>query len=128
MFSHVHLGANDVEQSRRFYDAILAALGGEPGVRDADRNRYFYRHDGAMLIVGEPLDHEAATPGNGMTVGFKVASPEQGAAWHTAGLANGGSAIEEAPGVRDRGARGSIYLAYLRDPSGNKLCALRFME
>lgn len=128
MFSHIHLGANDVEQSRRFYDALMGAIGGGQGVRDTDRDRYFYRHDGAMLIVGEPLDREAASPGNGMTIGFRVDSPEQGAAWHAAGLANGGTAIEDAPGVRDRGDRGLIYLAYLRDPSGNKLCALKFLE
>jgi catechol 2,3-dioxygenase-like lactoylglutathione lyase family enzyme len=128
MFSHVHLGSSDVERSKRFYDAVMGALGAAPGVKDAARNRYFWAHDGAMLIVGEPLDGEAPVAGNGHTCGFRVASIEQGEAWHAAGLANGGTAIEDPPGIRDRGERGKIFLAYLRDPDGNKLCALKFMD
>jgi len=124
MFSHVHLGSNDVERARKFYDAIMAALGAEPGTKDPERNRYFYRHDGATLIVGEPLDGKAATSSNGLTVGFAVDRPEQGHAWHAAGLANGGTTDCDPPGIRDRG---KVYLAYLRDPDGNKLCALKFL-
>ncbi|GGC16854.1 hypothetical protein GCM10011371_00360 [Novosphingobium marinum] len=127
MFTHVHLGSNDTERSRRFYDAIFAAIGGPAGVKDPERNRYFYQHDGAMLIVGEPIDGEAATPGNGMTIGFKVASPEQGDAWYKAGVDNGGTGIEEAPGIRKKTV-GMLYLAYMRDPDGNKLCAMKRME
>lgn len=124
MFSHVHLGSNDVERSRRFYDAIMAALGGKPGSKDTVRNRYFYRHDGATLIVGEPLDGKTATAGNGMTIGFAVDSPEQGDAWYQAGCENGGTGVEDPPGIRSRPA-GETYLAYLRDPDGNKLCAIK---
>ena len=47
-------------------------------------------------------------------------------AWHAAGVANGGEACEEPPGVRE-GGLGKLYLAYLRDPAGNKLCALHQM-
>ena len=50
-------------------------------------------------------------------------SPEQCVAFHDAGIANGGTRCEEPPGFRD-GAVGKLYLAYLRDPDGNKLCAL----
>ncbi|MFS0735497.1 VOC family protein [Sphingomonas sp. 1P06PA] len=127
MFSHVHIGSNDIARSKRFYDAIMDALGGATSWKDPDRDRWFWVRDDAFLVVGTPLDGETATAGNGMTVGFKVMSPEQGDAWHAAGLANGGSAIEDPPGLRDRGARGKIYLAYLRDPDGNKLCALKMM-
>ncbi|HTG38909.1 VOC family protein [Sphingomonas sp.] len=127
MFSHVHLGSNDVERSKRFYDAIMDALGGAKSWKDADRNRWFWQRDGAMLIVGEPLDKQVASDGNGMTIGFAVDSPEQGDAWHAAGLAHGGTACEDPPGIRDKGSRGGIYLAYLRDPDGNKLCALKMM-
>ena len=128
MFSHVHLGSNDVERARIFYDALFAALGGEPGLRDTDRERYFYHHKGAMLIVGEPLDEKAAQPGNGITIGFAVEDAEQGNAWHAAGLAHGGTAVEDPPGARDKGDRGRLYLAYLRDPDGNKLCALKWLD
>lgn len=127
MFSHIHLGSNDVERSKRFYEAIMDALGGAKSWKDTDRNRWFWQRHGAMLIVGEPLDGEAASDGNGVTIGFAVDSPEQGDAWHAAGLAHGGTACEDPPGIRDKGARGGIYLAYLRDPDGNKLCALKMM-
>ena len=127
MFSHVHLGSNDVERAKRFYDAILEALGGAKSWKDPERNRWFWQRGDATLIVGEPLDKQEASCGNGMTIGFAVESPEQGEAWYRAGLANGGTAVEDPPGVRDKGARGGIYLAYLRDPDGNKLCALKMM-
>jgi len=128
MFSHVHLGSNDPERARKFYDATMAVLGAAPGTRDESRHRYFYFHNGAMLIVGEPLNGEDATTSNGLTIGFSVDSAEQGDAWVAAGLANGGSADCDPPGVRDRGERGQIYLAYMRDPDGNKLCALKFLD
>jgi len=126
MFSHVHLGANDVERARKFYDALMATLGCEPGVYDAERNRYFYNHNGAMLIVGEPLDGKEATPGNGMTIGFTVEDEAMGHKWYEAACANGGTGIEEAPGVRTK-AVGELFVAYVRDPDGNKLCALKIM-
>ena len=57
-------------------------------------------------------------------MGFAIESEEQGLAWHAAGLANGGVACEDAPGVRDGGMM-KLYLAYLRDPAGNKICAMK---
>ena len=125
MFSHVHIGSNDPARAKKFYDAVFKALGGPEGVKADDRDRYFYMHEGAMFIVGAPLNGEPATTGNGVTIGFPVDSPEQGDAWHAAGLANGGTSVEDAPGIRDRGDRGHIYLAYMLDPDGNKLSALK---
>jgi len=122
MFSHMTIGSNDIERSKKFYDAIFAAIGGQPGVIDP-KGRAIYRHDGAALIVLKPLDGNPATYANGGTIGFKMASPEQANAWHAAGVAAGGRSVEDPPGVR-QGPAGGIYLAYLRDPDGNKLCAI----
>lgn len=127
MFTHVHLGSNDVARSKTFYDALFDALGGATSWKDSERDRWFWQKDNLFLVVGEPLDKERAEPGNGVTIGFSVTSPEQGDAWHEAGLANGGTTAENPPGIRDHSAEGGIYLAYLRDPDGNKLCALKFM-
>lgn len=121
MFSHVMLGVNDLEVSKKFYDALLGTLGIAPGV--ANKNRYFYMSPTGMFAISTPINGETATHGNGSTTGFTVASPEQGDAFHAAGIANGGTACEDAPGFRD-GSLGKMYLAYLRDPDGNKLCAL----
>ena len=74
-----------------------------------------------IFSLSVPIDGEPAGPGNGSTVGFSVDSPEAGDAWHAAGLANGGTTCEDPPGVREEM---NIYLAYLRDPAGNKICAL----
>lgn len=115
------LGVNDLEVSRKFYDALLGTLGISPGV--ANKNRYFYRSPTGTFAITTPINGEPATHGNGSTIGFYVASPEQGDAFHAAGIANGGTTCEEPPGFRD-GAVGNIYLAYLRDPDGNKICAL----
>jgi len=122
MFSHVMVGANDIQQSKTFYDAILAALGHEPGVLD-DKGRVFYFTKSGIFSITKPIDGKPASAGNGSTVGFAAATPAAADAWHAAGLANGGTACEDPPGIR-AGAAGKLYLAYLRDPSGNKLCAL----
>lgn len=122
MFSHVMVGANDVQESKVFYDAILGAMGHEPGVID-DKGRCFYFTPSGIFAITKPIDGEPAGHGNGSTIGFAATDPATADAWHAAGLANGGSACEEPPGVRE-GVAGKLYLAYLRDPSGNKICAL----
>ena len=122
MFSHIMLGSNDIARSKVFYDAVIGAMGGKPGVQDA-KGRLIYTHRDGRLMISQPINGQAATGANGGTVGFSVASSEEGDAWHKAGVENGGTAIEDAPGLRQSGT-GSIYLAYLRDPDGNKLCAL----
>ncbi len=121
MFSHVMLGVNDLERSKKFYDALLGTLGVAPGF--ANKNRYFYRSPTGTFCITTPINGEPATHGNGSTIGFNVDSAAQGDAWHAAGLANGGVTCEDAPGFRDS-PTGKVYLAYLRDPDGNKLCAL----
>ena len=125
MFSHVMVGSNDMARSKAFYDALLAALGGKPGAQDP-RGRLVYVHKGGRFLVTTPIDGQAASHANGGTIGFAAASPAEVDAWHAAGAANGGTAIEDPPGVR-QGAAGGLYLAYLRDPDGNKLCALHRM-
>ena len=125
MFSHMMVGSNDIARSRTFYDALFGAIDGKPAFQD-DRGRLIYMHNGGIFIVTSPIDGDPACRGNGSTIGFTMASPEQADAWHKAGAENGGTAIEDAPGVRV-GAMGALYLAYLRDPDGNKLCALHRM-
>lgn len=125
MYSHIMLGTNDMEESRRFYDAILGALGYGPGVMD-DKGRCFWFTETGIFAITTPIDGAPADHGNGSTIGFAAANPEAANAWHEAGLANGGTTCEEPPGIRD-GSIGQLYLAYLRDPAGNKLCALHRM-
>ena len=125
MFSHVTVGADDVTASRRFYDATLGAFGIRPGRQD-DRGRIVYAADAMLLLITKPINGKAASHGNGCTIGFAARSLEEAKAWHEAGLANGGITCEDPPGVRER-ASGKLYLAYLRDPAGNKLCALHRM-
>jgi len=126
MFTHIMIGSNDLDRSKRFYDATLGAVGVRPGVFDS-RGRLIYAHAGGRLLITKPLDGEPATPANGATIGFTATSAEQADAWHAAGLATGGQAIEDAPGVR-HGPVGRMYLAYLRDPDGHKVCALHRID
>ena len=125
MYSHNMVGSNDVDRSKKFYDAVFGAMGGRAGMQD-DKGRLIYMYNDGLFMVTPPIDGQPATAGNGCTVGFTMATPEQADAWHAAGVANGGTAIEDAPGVREA-SFGKIYLAYLRDPDGNKLCALKRM-
>ncbi|MBY5702858.1 VOC family protein [Rhizobium leguminosarum] len=116
MFTHVMIGSNDLERARSFYDATFAALGGKPGEMDA-RGRLIYAHEGGRLMITKPIDGKPATAANGGTIGIAAASPDHVLAWHAAGTAHGGTTIESPPRERPNGS----FVAYLRDPDGNKL-------
>ncbi|WP_309091332.1 VOC family protein [Phenylobacterium sp.] len=126
MLNHVMVGTNDLDRAKRFYDAVLGTLGaGEPFRHTAEsgHTRLFYMHDGSTFCVSEPINGEPATHANGGTIGFKCSSPEQVKAFHDTAVAHGGASIEEPPGLRS-GSLGPMHLAYVRDPDGNKLCAI----
>ncbi len=125
MFSHVMVGANDIEKSKAFYDAALTVLGYKEGVYD-QKGRVVYIGEDTVFMLTKPINGEPASHGNGMTIGFKANSPELADAWFEAGKAQGGEPIENPPGVRQVGKR-QLYLAYLRDPSGNKVCVTHVM-
>jgi catechol 2,3-dioxygenase-like lactoylglutathione lyase family enzyme len=118
MFSHIMVGSNDVERSKKFYDALF-----EKDAMADDKGRIAYRRNGAVFMVTKPIDGQAACHANGGTVGFNFDSPEEVDAWHKRGIDAGGTSIEDPPGYR-QGGFGKLYLAYLRDPDGNKLCGL----
>ena len=122
MFSHVMIGADDVAASKKFYDAVLGAIGVPEGKPDP-KGRVFYRSKSGTFGLTKPIDGKGATHANGGTLGFACDSPEKVKAFHAAGVANGGKSIEDPPGWREAAA-GKFYLAYLRDPAGNKICAL----
>jgi catechol 2,3-dioxygenase-like lactoylglutathione lyase family enzyme len=118
MYSHMMVGSNDLERSKHFYDALFEKEG-----RQDDKGRLSYGRKGSVFMVSKPIDGQPATAANGGTIGFACDSPEEVDAWQQRGIAAGGTAIEDPPGIRSN-AFGSLYLAYLRDPDGNKLCGL----
>ena len=122
MFSHIMVGTNDIEASKKFYDAILGTLGANPGFQD-DKGRVFWFTPTGTFSISKPINGEPACAANGGTVGFTMDTPETADAWHAAGVAAGGTTCEDPPGWRE-GGMGKMYLAYLRDPAGNKLCGL----
>jgi len=126
MFNHIMIGSRNIEQSKKFYDAVLGTLGaGEPmrNVGPTGHIRLFYRHEGNAFCISEPINGEDATFANGATIGFKCSSPEQVQIFHDTAVAHGGQSIEDPPGLRD-GSLGPLYLSYVRDPDGHKLCAV----
>lgn len=127
MFTHMTIGANDVEASRKFYDAALGALGVEPAAGPDPKGRYWWRTARGAFAVGKPIDGQPACHANGGTIGFAARDPEAVVAFQKAGVEAGGTAIEDPPGLR-QGPFGPIHLAYLRDPSGNKICAMHMVR
>lgn len=123
MFSHIVIGTHDIAEAKKFYDAALGAIGVPEGVANEEKQRVYYRTPTGTLIVAKPIDGGAATAGNGSTLGFSCESAEQADAFHDSAVANGGTSVEDPPGWRESGGR-KMYLAYVRDPSGNKLCAM----
>lgn len=123
MFTHIVVGANDLDASRTFYDAMLGAIGVPAGTLDT-KGRLIYAHQGGRFLVTRPLDGQPATPANGGTIGFSAPSPEALETAHAAGVANGGASCEDPPGLRTLADGRRLHLAYVRDPAGNKLCLL----
>ena len=126
MFNHIMVGSNDLDRSKRFYDAVLGVLGAGQPIRNVAASghvRLFYRHNGSTLAISQPINDEPASFANGGTIAFKCDSPEQVKQWHDVAVAHGGTSIEEPPGLREH-SLGNFHLAYVRDPDGNKLCAL----
>ena len=126
MFNHVMVGSNDIERSKRFYDAVLGVLGAPAGFANqgpSGHQRVFYRHAGNSFGISQPINGEPACHANGGTIGFYAKDADAVQAFHDAGVAAGGRAIEDPPGER-QGPFGPMVLAYLRDPAGNKICAM----
>jgi len=121
MYSHMMVGSNDLDKAKVFYDALFKSMGANEGVVDP-KGRLFYTHNGTFFLVTKPIDGGPASVSNGATIGFGMETTEAADAWHAAGVSAGGKAIEDPPGWREGPMR--MYLAYLRDPDGNKLCAL----
>jgi catechol 2,3-dioxygenase-like lactoylglutathione lyase family enzyme len=122
MFSHVMVGTNDMDRSKKFYDALF-----QKDAMADDKGRIAYRRNGAVFMVSKPIDGQPACHANGGTIGFNFDSPEEVNAWHRRGVDAGGTPCEDPPGYREN-AFGKLYLAYLRDPDGNKLCGLHRPE
>ena len=115
------IGTNDLDKAKSFYDALLGTLGVPEG--RVDRHRIFWRTKTGTFSVTKPINGEPACCANGGTIGFAAASQAEADAFHATGLAHGGKTCENPPGIRE-GSGVKLYIAYLRDPDGNKLCAL----
>ena len=122
IFSHVFIGASDVQKSAAFYDAALGALGVK-NLGTFGNGWILYGRDKPAFIIAKPGNGEAPSS-NGATVGFSASTPSAVDAFHAAGLAAGGK-DEGKPGNRDH--LPGAYAAYLRDPAGNKICAYTFI-
>ena len=118
MYSHMMVGSNDLARAKTFYDTLFGKA-----ARTDDKGRLSYGRRGSVFMVGKPIDGQAATHGNGCTIGFSFDSPQEVDDWHRRGTEAGGTSIEDPPGWREN-AFGKLYLAYLRDPDGNKICGL----
>ena len=127
MFNHIMIGTNDIEKSKAFYEKVLAVLGGRGAIDNTSASgpqRAIFIHDGNTFMLTQPIDGEAATCANGMTIGFKCDSPEQVKELHDVAVANGATSIEGPPGPRDAGQLGTMHLSYFRDLDGHKICGI----
>jgi catechol 2,3-dioxygenase-like lactoylglutathione lyase family enzyme len=118
MIAYSTLGTNDMDRSIAFYDAVFGALGGARELTSPTWTRYGREGERAKVCLTSPFDRERATHGNGTMLAFEAKDHAAIDAFHASALALGGS-DEGAPGLRE----GTHYVAYVRDPDGNKLCA-----
>ena len=126
MFNHIMIGTNDIEKSKAFYEKVLGVLGVQ-GAMDNDaatgHKRVFFMHNGNVLALSQPINDEAATCANGMTIGFKCSSAEQVKELHDAAIEAGGTTCEDPPGLRET-TMGPVHLSYFRDLDGHKICGI----
>ncbi len=120
MYNHVFVGTNDLHRARLFYDAVMGALG-YINAASPEAPLLSYRCGDQGFAVRAPRNGEPATSANGGTIGFRATGPDQVDAFHRAGLENGG--VDDGPPGTRPGSFGQPYIAYLRDPDGNKICA-----
>ena len=125
MISYATYGVRDFEQSLAFFEAVLAPLGYAKFFANDSHAGFAIGGDpeaNGTVWLGPPFDGKEAAPSNGHMIGFTAPSRAAVRAFHEAALANGGS-CEGPPGVRE--AYGpDFYLAYVRDPVGNKISAI----
>lgn len=126
MFSHVMIGTDDIERSKSFYNAVLGVLGAkEPvvHVNETGQTRLFYRHNGSIFCITEPINGGEVSIANGSTIGFACDSPEQVKELHDVAVANGATSVEDPPGIREN-SMGKKHLCYFLDPDGHKICGM----
>ena len=126
MFNHIMIGTNDIEKSKAFYEKVLGVLGAQGAMEnttDGGTKRVFFMHDVNVFALSQPIDGEPATCANGMTIGFKCSGLDQVKELHDVAVANGGTSIEDPPGLRES-TMGAMHLSYFRDLDGHKICGI----
>ena len=119
MLVNTCFGTRDLAKAGKFYDAVMGAAG-HARTGETERSIYYgSQGQGAGFAVTLPFNGEPATNGNGTMATVGVADRAKVDGMHAAALANGGS-CEGPPGVRGNG----FYVAYWRDPDGNKMNAV----
>ncbi len=120
MIGYVTVGALDVDKSLPFWDAVFAPLGYERGFHSGGWGGYGPKGETQNTYICPPFDGQTARGGNGIMIGFLAPNVDAVKAAHAAGLAAGGT-DEGGPGPRPEDSK-DFYGAYLRDPTGNKIC------
>ena len=124
MLHHVSIGVGDIALATAFYDAAMAPLGMERTLEFGNVAVAYGTKGRAELWVQLPHDGQPANAGNGVHVCFTAPSKEAVHAFHEAGLGAGGT-DDGAPGLRPQYSP-DYYGAFLRDPDGNKIEAVRY--
>ena len=124
MTLYTTVGVSDLARSVRFYDAVFATLGYRqgPGAEGGFVGWGPSYDDGVSFWICKPFDGRAPSPGNGTMIAFRARNAAEVRAFHAAALGHGGS-DEGAPGTREI-YEPSFYVAYVRDPDGNKLACV----
>jgi catechol 2,3-dioxygenase-like lactoylglutathione lyase family enzyme len=120
MFSHLTVGSNDMARAKAFYSGVAAPLGLALHMEVPDGLGYGRQGGRPQLWIVRPLDKQASTAGNGITIGLEADTRPAVDAAYAAAMANGGK-DEGKPGLRTH-YHPNYYGAYVRDPDGNKVC------
>ena len=110
LIDHINLRVRDLEASRRFYQAVLDALGRELG-RESERA---FSSDELYVTADDE-------PTRGVHLAFQAPDRDAVARFHEAALAAGGT---DNGGPGERAYHPGYYAAFAFDPDGNNVEAV----
>ncbi|HKG83699.1 MAG TPA: VOC family protein [Beijerinckiaceae bacterium] len=125
MIDHVSVGVRSLGEAERFYEAVLGALGYAKLVMRPATIGFGRRYAEFWINLRPAM---AGDRDGGAHVCLRARSQDEVHRFHAAALAHGG-ADDGAPGPRQHDDPGRIYYAaFVRDPDGNRIEAVCFLE
>ena len=122
MIGYTMVGTNDLQRAKDFYNPLFDLMGLSPCYEDEQVASWGVRDDETVprFFACYPYDGNPATVGNGAMNSFRVQTASLVVDLFEQAISGGGRE-EGRPGFRPERYGDKFFVAYVRDPDGNKL-------